>query len=219
VIERRAGTRALARLGGPAAAIALLTVASDARADLEVRTTKFAWDKAGVLRGTFTFRDAIDDAIRKKLSNGLAVTIVMRGYVYPNAGGDPVALTAHTCRVAYDLWNEVFRVVVDGTTKPPVVNLKGVYRLCTDLVDHPIVEKATLKGKPDGHFLAVKVEVNPVSEATIKEIQRWVTRPLGPSGSITAGDALFATFVGVFMKKQVAGADRIVEFRTASFPP
>ena len=59
--------------------------------------------------------------------------------------------------------------------------------------------------------------MNPVSDETLKKIQQWVTRPTGASGSIGAGDALFASFVGVFMKK-VATADHVVEFRTASFP-
>jgi hypothetical protein len=202
-----------------ALAAMVLAVTTRARADLEVRTTKFAWDKAGTLRATFSFRDAIDDpAIQKKLANGLPVTVIMRGYAYPNAGGDPVALTAHTCRVAYDLWNELYRVVVNGVPQPPVVNMKGVYRLCTTMNELAIADKQTLKYDPASYFLAVKVEVNPISEETLKKIQSWVTRPSGASGSIGPGDALFASFVGVFMKK-VATADRVVEFRTPSFPP
>jgi hypothetical protein len=197
---------------------ALLAATTSARA-LGVRSAALAWDKTGMLRGTFSFRDAIDDKVRKRLSNGLKVDIVMRGYVYPVGGGEPVALTAHTCAVAYDLWQGVFLVVENGGKSKPVVNMNGVYRLCTDMVDLPITDRAPLKGKPSDHYLAVKIEVNPVSQQLVKEIQRWVTRPLGVSGSITAGDALFATFVGVFIKKQVESADRVVEFSTASFPP
>lgn len=189
-----------------------------AQAQLAVRPAKLVWDK-GVLRGTFSYQDAIDDVVRKKIANGLPVTIVMRGYVYPVAGGDPVALTAHTCKVAYELWTEVFRVVVNNQQKPPTANMKGVYRLCTDMKDLPIVDRSALKGKPQDYFLGVKVEVNPVSDKLLAEVLRWVTRPLGVSGSISAGDALFATFVGVFMKKKVASADRVLEFRTAPFPP
>lgn len=196
---------------------ALLAVTTSASA-LSVRPAVLAWDKNGMLRGTFNFRDAVDDKIKKRLSNGLPVNIVMRGYVYPNAGGDPVALTAHTCKVAYDLWQQIFLVIENGGKSKPVVNMNGVYRLCTDMVDLPITDRVPLKGKPQDYYLAVKVEVNPVSQALLKEIQRWVTRPLGVSGSITAGDALFATFVGVFINKQVQSADLIVEFRTATFP-
>ena len=197
--------------------LAVLLFALPAAGDLGTRAATLTWDKTNVLRGTFSYRDAIDEKIKKRLANGLPVTIVMRGYVYRVGGGDPVALTAHSCRVAYDIWNEVFRVVVNGVTKPPVVNLNGVYRNCTDMSELPISDRATLKGKGSEYYLAVKVEVNPVSEALQKEIQRWVTRPLN-YGGISAGDALFATFVSVFMKKQVS-ADQVVEFRTASFPP
>lgn len=199
-------------------AATLLATTTSARA-IGVRPVALAWDKGGVLRGTFSFRDAIDDRIKKRLSNGLRVHIVMRGYVYAAGGGDPVALTAHTCSVAYDLWQQVFLVVENGGKSKPVVNMNGVYRLCTDMVDLPITDRATLKGKAQEHYLAVKVEVNPVSEALLKDIQRWVTRPLGVSGGITTGDALFATFVGVFIKKQVESAERVVEFASPAFPP
>lgn len=199
-------------------AATLLLVTTSAVAQLAVRPATFAWDKTNVLRGTFSYRDAIDDKIKKRLSNGLPVTIVMRGYVYRTAGGDPVALTAHQCKVAYDIWNEVFRVVVNGAAKPPVVNMNGVFRLCTDMADLPISDRATLKGKGTDYYLAVKVEVNPVSAKLLKDMERWVTRPLGVSGGLTAGDALFASFVSVFMKQQIS-ADRTVEFKTAAFPP
>ncbi len=210
--------RARLRALGAAAALALASVAPAASAALPVRAAKFSWDKVGVLRASFSFRDALDDkAIAKKLANGLEVKLVMRGYVYPNAGGDPIALTAHTCSIAYDLWNEVFLVSVNGQKSKPVVNKKGVYRLCTDLVDQPVTDRPTLRNKPQDYYLAVKVEVNPVSADTLKKVQQWVTRSTGASGSISPGDALFASFVGVFMKK-IATADLALDFQTDPFP-
>lgn len=204
---------------GVLAAIVVTTALVPSAFALDVRPTKFVWDKTGLLRGTFNFRDAVDNAIvTKKFSNGLSVTLVMRGYVYPSGGSDPIALTAHTCRVAFDLWNEVYNVVVNGVKKPPVVNLKGVYRLCTDMVELPIADRVTLANNPANFYMAVKVEVNPISDETLKKIQSWVTRPSGASGSIGPGDALFASFLGVFMKK-VATADYVVEFKTPAFPP
>ena len=201
---------------------AALLVTPFATAGLPTRAATFAWDKSGNLRGTFNYQDALDEKIQKRLKNGLAVTIVMRGFVY-RAGSPttPIALAGHTCKVAYDLWNEVFRVVVNGVTKPPVVNMKGVYRLCTDMTDLPISDRKTLKGSGVDYYLAVKVEVNPISDKLIKEMQAWVTRPLGanPGGTIGTGDALFATFVSVFMQKNVANADKVIEFQTNPFPP
>jgi hypothetical protein len=198
---------------------AALLVTPLATAQLTTRTATFTWDKNSVLKGTFSYKDAIDEKIKKRLGQGLAVNIVMRGYVYRTGSTTPIALTASTCRVAYELWNETFTVVVNGVTKKAVVNINGVYRLCTDMVDLPISDRKTLKGSGADYYLAVKVEVNPVSPKLLKEMQAWVTRPLGVSGTIGAGDALFATFVSVFMQKSVASADKIVEFRTATFPP
>jgi hypothetical protein len=191
---------------------------ADRTSALATRPATYTWDKGNSLRGTFNFDDAINADQKKRLGNGFAVTIVMRGYVIPNAGGDPIALTAHTCTVAYDLWEQIFFVVVNNGKKSPVANLQGVYRRCTQMKDLSIADKATLKNKPTDYYLAVHVEVNPKSQQLLNQIQGWVTRPLGVSGSISPGDALFATFVGVFIKQQSSTADVIIDFRTASFP-
>ena len=202
-----------------AVVLAAALIAAHALASLPIRKSAFSWDKNGTLTATFSFRDAIDYApVKKKLTDGLKVVVVMRGYAYPTAGGDPVALTAHTCRVAYDLWEEVYKVIVDDKKTHYVPNKKGVYRYCTDMVDHPIFDRPTLKNNPSAYYLAVKVEVNPISDDALKKIQQWVTRPSGASGGIGPGDALFASFVGVFMKK-VATADHVVDFQTDAFPP
>ncbi len=199
-----------------ASSLSLLAVA---RAALPMRTATFAWTKGGTLLGTFNYRDAINNSvIAKKLKDGLEVRVFMRGYVYPAAGGDPIALTAASCKVAYQLWDEVYRVVRNGGATKTVANLKGVYRLCTDMDGLPIADKATLNNNPTAYYLAVKVEVNPMSAQTIAKIQQWVTRPAGANTSIGPGDALFASFVGVFMKN-LATADYVVDFQTAAFPP
>lgn len=208
----------LLALGVSTSVVAALVVAR-AWAALPIRAATYTWDKNSVLRGTFSFRDAIDDpAIKKKLTNGLGVHLVMRGYVYPNGGANPVALTAHSCKVAYDLWEEVYRVVVNSGKTQIAPNMNGVYRRCTDMADLTIADRTTLAGKGSGYFLGVKVEVNPTSPAMLQQIQQWVTRPSGASGTINPGDALFASFVGAFMTK-VPTADKVVEFQTASFPP
>jgi hypothetical protein len=195
-----------------------LAVASfaDKTSALDTRAAKYAWDKT-LLRGAFSFDDAINDAQKKRLANGLPVTVVMRGYVLPNGGGDPIALTAHTCTVAADIWNQIYKVVVNNGKPAPVANLTGVMKRCTRMTDLPIADRATLK-KPQDYYLAVHVEVNPKNEKFVKQVESWVTRPQGVSGSITLGDALFTTFVGVFATSKVPTADVIIDFQTVSFP-
>ena len=140
---------------------AALLITPAATAQLATRPATFVWNKT-LLQGTFSFRDAIDDKVKKRLKNGLVVTIVMRGYVYKNGSTTPVALTANTCKIAYDLWNEVFAVVVNGVTKKAVVNMNGVYRLCTDMDKLPIVERKALSGPSNNYYLAVHVEVGDI---------------------------------------------------------
>jgi hypothetical protein len=202
------------------AALIVLTVTTIARAAVQLRPfKKIAWDKSGVLHGELAMQDAIDDPkINKKLIDGLVVTVQLRGYIIPTAGGDPVAFTAHTCVVAYDLWNEVYKVSENGVIKSPAPNMKGVYRRCTNM-DLPVVARTDLPGKAPDYELHVKVDVNPHSEELQKKIQQWLTRPSGTTGSISPGDALFATFANVFMSKKIPPADLEFEFHTGAFPP
>ena len=99
------------------------------------RQATFAWDQA-TLRVSVSYRDVIDEAIRTKLKNGLPTTILLRGELYAEAGGAPVARTAKTCRVTYDLWDEVYRLEVaqlgaaDATSASPT--LEGVLRKCAE---------------------------------------------------------------------------------------
>ncbi len=202
------------------ALVLLVTARALAQASAPLRTAKFAWDKNNVaLRGTFAFKDALEDkVIARKMANGMKTTLFMRAYVYANSGGNPIGWTAHTCNIGYDLWNEVYNVAVNNGKVQVVVNAKGVHRLCTEMADKELVQRSALSGSASGYYLYVKVEVNPVSPQTLQRIQQWVTRPAGASTTISPGDALFASFVGVFMKN-LPNADKEVEFKTASFPP
>jgi hypothetical protein len=48
-------------------------------------------------------------------------------------------------------------------------------------------------------------------------MRKWVTRPAGSTG-IGPGDALFGSFVGLFVKG-IGKADRTLQFRTQTIPP
>jgi hypothetical protein len=187
-------------------------------AALPPRHANFAWDK-DLLRASFSFRDIADHDIAQKLSSGLPSVIAMRAYVFQEGRAEPIALAARTCSVVYDLWDEVYRVKITdpaGERSQVVINVEGVVRRCMEAQDFPIVVRPLLKkGKP--HFLAVIVEVNPISDATLQQIRQWVSRPTGATG-LTAGDALFGSFVGLFVR-QIGNADRTLPFRTQPFVP
>ncbi|MFO0759663.1 MAG: hypothetical protein U0359_24455 [Byssovorax sp.] len=165
------------------------------------------------------FRDAVDAAIEKKLTSGLPTVITMRAYLFPSAGGDPIALTAKSCRIVYDLWDEVFRIQLTqpgGQSNPVAVNVEGVARICCEARRLPLVERSLLRD--DGrYFVAALVEVNPVSAEMLERIKKWVTRPSG-SSAIGPGDSLFGSFVGLFVTR-AGDADKKIAFRTPTFAP
>jgi hypothetical protein len=210
---------------GLAAALAL--GAGAARADeeppktpaaLPARAAQVALEKTTV-KLTVSFRDAIDAEIAKKLQSGLPTVVTMRGYLFREAGGDPIALTAKSCRIVYDLWDEVFRIQLvqpGGPTTAVAVNVEGVLRNCCEAKKLPLAERSQLADNTK-YFVAALVEVNPVSQEMLDRIKRWVTRPTG-STAIGPGDSLFGSFVGLFVAR-VGDADKKLAFRTTSFLP
>jgi hypothetical protein len=143
----------------------------------------------------------------------------MRGYVFRETGGDPVALTAKSCRVVYDLWDEVFRIQITqpgGSGAAVAVNTEGVLRNCAEARKMPMMERSLMKAGTR-YFVAALVEVNPVSAEMLDRIKRWVSRPNG-SAAIGPGDSLFGSFVGLFVAR-IESADRRLAFRTQAFVP
>jgi hypothetical protein len=189
-------------------------------AALPARNAQLVAEK-GTVKLTVSFRDAVDAEIAKKLQSGLPTVVTMRGYLFRESGGDPIALTAKSCRIVYDLWDEVFRIQLvqpGGPTSAVAVNVEGVLRNCCEVKKLPLVDRALLR-EGARYFVAALVEVNPVSQEMLDRIKRWVTRPNG-SNAIGPGDSLFGSFVGLFVAR-IGDADKKIAFRTQAFerPP
>jgi hypothetical protein len=182
------------------------------------RQANYAWD-GDLLRASFSYRDVLSDPeITKKLSSGLPTVIAMRAYVFREGEDTPVALAPRVCRVAYDLWDEVYRVHVSEPERErdQAAVLDGVLRLCADARDLAVVRRSRLiAGQP--YFLGVVVDVNPVSPEMVEQMRRWMSRPTGTTG-IGPGDALFGGFVQLFVH-QIPTTDRTLTFRTQSVVP
>lgn len=211
-----------------AAGFALVLAAASARAEespppeprkLPARAATVALDDR-VVRITVGYRDVLDVAMRKRLTSGLPTVVVLRGYVLRENGGDPVALVVKTCRVVYDLWDEIFRVELTQTGALAVntvaVNVEGVLRNCTELRRAVLMDRALMNDQTR-YFMAALVEVNPISAEMLDRIQRWVARPAG-STRLGPGDALFGSFIGLFVAR-IGDADRQLAFRTEGFLP
>ncbi len=187
-------------------------------ATLEPRQANYAWD-GDLLRASFSYRDVLADPVLvKKLSSGLPMVIALRAYVYREGEPEALFLQTRVCRVVYDLWDEVYRVHVSEPERErdQAVVLDGVFRVCTEARDLPIVRRGLLARGSD-YFLSVIVEVNPVSPETIDQIRRWMSRPTG-STSIGPGDALFGNFVQLFAR-HIATSDASLQFRTGDVKP
>ena len=187
-------------------------------AALQPRQANYAWD-ADLLRGSFSYRDILaDPELVKKLSSGLPMVIAMRAYVYREGEDTPVALAPRVCRVVYDLWDEVYRVHVSEPERErdQAAVLDGVLRLCTEARDLPVVRRSLLEAKR-AYFLAVVVDVNPVSQEIVEQMRRWMSRPTGSTG-IGPSDALFGSFAQLFVR-QIATTDKTLTFRTQDVLP
>jgi hypothetical protein len=187
-------------------------------ADLPRRQANFAWDKT-LLRASFSFKDVIDKPLAEKLSSGLPTVILMRAYVLEEGQTAPIALAVRTCKIVYDLWDEVYRIKITGPggeRDTASINVDGVLRQCAEARDLPVVDKSLLHAQK-AHFLGVIVDVNPIDPKTLDQIRRWVARPTGSTG-IGPGDALFGSFVGLFVR-QIGNSDRTLRFRTQTFMP
>ena len=68
---------------------------------------------------------------------------------------------------------------------------------------------------PATYYVGCAVEVNPVSPDMLERIKRWVSRPSG-TGATAPGDALFGSFVGLFVAR-IGAADRQISFRSQPF--
>ena len=183
-----------------------------------LRQATLAFDDKQILRVSVNYRDVVDSATVAKLKGGLPTTIVMSVYVFREGGGPWVAATYKTCRVIFDLWDEVYRIESQqaGFAKEDQASatLEGVLRRCAE-ADRLAVTARTLLSSPGSYYLGAIVEVNPVSQDMLDRIKRWVSRPTDTS-TAAPGDALFGSFVGLFVAR-IGRADRQLSFRTQSF--
>ena len=204
-----------------ASLISLSTVSapSSAQEIPPVRQATLTVDDKQVLRMSVNYRDVVDAATVAKLKGGLPTTIVMSAYVFREGGGPWVAATFKTCRVIFDLWDEVYRIEISQAGLPkedqPSATLEGVLRRCAEADRLPVAGR-TLLPSPGPYYLGAMVEVNPVSPDMLDRIKRWVSRPTDSSRTGAPGDALFGSFVGLFVAR-IGRADRQLSFRTQSF--
>jgi hypothetical protein len=166
---------------------------------------------------TATLRDLLAAPTTERLANGLLHTLTIRVAIHDESDGRLVTASARTCRVRFDLWDEVYRVQVEApgdARNLAFLAPEGVARQCAELKDFPLPLRAPLVAGR-GYFVSVRADVNPADPEMIEHLRRWVT---GTSPSRTGGDALFGSVLGLFVR-DFAKSERTILFRGAPFTP
>lgn len=213
---------------GSLAALALLawsTLGSAQEKDAEdkpppPRRASYEWDhQERFLYATLSYRDALDDSLRKKLQRGLPTTILFTAALYVPDVKAPLATTVQSCRVTWHVWEEAYRIEL---SQPGVQNtswtttIDGVLRRCAE-ARQLLVASRTQVAPNRPVYLEGKVQVNPVSPQLLERIKRWVSRP-SATDTAAPGDALFGTFTGLFLQR-IGEAERVLEFATVVAVP
>jgi hypothetical protein len=189
-------------------ALALVAFAAPARAqELSERRIGVHWED-GVPRLDFSAADLADRAVRHRLQSGLPQTLLMRVYAYRRGGGDPIAVAPRSCRVVYDLWEEVYRVEVQDSEVDTTVrtrDLTRVLRRCLTGQRMPVGVAGDYSAASNVYF-AVLIELNPMSPDTVHRMRRWL------SGG--GREAFFGSFVSLFVNRRIGSAERTLRFRS-----
>lgn len=202
------------------ALLVLLVLAAAPRAaqgqDVPERAVGLA-QQSGRLVTSFDVGGVVNAAARRRLRSGIASQVVVRAYLYLDGGREAKGLGAQTCRVAYDLWEDVFRVVVTRPGSERRLALRTereVVTACARVRDLAVAKIAELDPRR-AYRLAVLAELNPIDRRTLAAIRRWLAHPGGQSASERGG--LFGSFASVFVNRRLATAEKSLRFRSQRF--
>lgn len=154
-----------------------------------------------------------DLAAYNALASGFASTVVIRIWIYPKNGTDPIAFVLYERKGLYNLWDEVYELKLDGRIVKEKRQADALKHL-TSIENLPV---ARLAAVPVGQelLLAMQAELNPVSKETLAEVRRWLSQ--GTGGGLDRGGAFFGSFVSVFVNPKIPEADRVLRVRSQPF--
>lgn len=198
------------------ASYAAATATAQSLNSVPVRPMDVNWSPSGAAV-SFSTRDFVDRDVIAKLQSGLPQTLTTRIYVYADLDREPLAVSAVSCRIVYDLWEGGYRVERQTETSDRTTGVKtldGVIAQCLNFQTHTVGEEATFRGVHGGEvYFAVVTELNPMSRDAVQRIRRWLARP---AGNELNGSAFFGTFVSIFVGRKLGAADKALTFRTVA---
>ena len=171
----------------------------------------------GVPQLGFDARSFADGSVRDKLKSGLPQTIVLRVMLQPPGRKQPVAFSAQSCRVLYDLWGGSYRIQLDRPGRSlelSVGSIQQVVDRCLHIHELPISGLDLPRYRGQRLYFSVDVELNPLSQATVQRIRRWLSRP---AGGQLGGDAFIGSFVSIFVGREIGSAEKSVTYRSRAW--
>lgn len=202
-----------------AAAVVLAAAAVAARADDDapLRQKMRFVEQGDRITVTATISKLFDSAAYEALGSGFESTVLVRMWVYRKGEADPVAFGALERKAIYDMWDEVYELQLDGPDGRDKLKVKyraEALKLLTSIEAVPIIALDDVPLETH-HYLVIVAELNPVSEETLAEVRRWLTK--GSGGGLDRGGGLFGSLVSVFVNPKIADADRVLRLRSQPF--
>jgi len=184
-----------------------------------LRVVGFA-TKSGRLTVSVGLQDLFGDAERERLKSGFATRVLVRAALEEAATGEPVAVAVQRAEIVYDIWDERFDVRtsdglgVERRAVSPTAD-EAIWRAAV-LFDLPMVDMARLRPGA-AYVLAVRGDLNPISEDLLIEVRRWLVQPARGQRRLGAGDSFFGSFVSIFVNPRIEDSERQVRFVSQPF--
>jgi len=165
-------------------------------------------------------QDLFGEPERQRLKSGFATRVLIRAALEETSTGEPVALAVQRAEIVYDIWDEKFSVRtsdgmgIERRAVAPTVE-EAIWRAAV-LVDLPIVEASRLRSG-ERYTLAVRGDLNPISEDLLIEVRRWLVQPARGQRRLGAGDSFFGSFVSIFVNPRIEDSERQVRFVSQPF--
>jgi hypothetical protein len=165
-------------------------------------------------------QDLFGEPERQRLKSGFSTRVLVRAALQDATSGDTVALSVWRSEILYDIWDEKFSLRTAANAAP---EQRGVASTAEEaiartavLVDFPVADLARLR--PGGSYvLAVRGDLNPISEDLLIEVRRWLVQPSRGQRRLGAGDSFFGSFVSIFVNPRIEDSERQVRFVSQPF--
>jgi hypothetical protein len=176
--------------------------------------------KNGRLTVSVGLQDLFGAAERERLKSGFATRVLVRAALEEASTGEPVAVAVQRAEIVYDIWDEKFGVRtsdglgVERRAVAPTAD-EAIWRAAV-LFELPLIDLDRLRPGAE-YVLAVRGDLNPISEDLLIEVRRWLVQPARGQRRLGAGDSFFGSFVSIFVNPRIEDSERQVRFISQPF--